>query len=244
MAKSSLRFIVAVLSTIFSNIEASKARQSDYSIFIQKFEEKLYPLLELVYQMDHQRARECFQKGESFETIEEYLMVVLCMLVVKGFNDLSRNIPELEHLDFDIKVDEDDSTNLERGLEAYPYDLKEALNENIKIRDYQRSLTEGGNDKKEEDFPEYEEKASQESKEDFNDSSPRFNNLYYQQQTKEYESKETQGNGQSNVQGQSEVPTQESEENIRTNNQILNSIEEVLLSRNSDQEQSNNILCP
>lgn len=239
---------MGVLSSIFAHVEALKSAPSDYVLFIAKFEETLYPLLEIVYQMDHQQARKCFQKGEAFETIEEYLMVILSMLVVKGFGDLSRDLPEVAHLEFDIKVDEDDSENLERCLETYPYDLKDALMEKIRIRDFRAESqfpeTEADSTRprstvgdREEDFPDFEEKASGHSREE-DDGSPGFNNLYYHQNTKEFESKDTFSRTNSNINKVSGIQKSKIGNEQEKNTQIFKKIQKVLSSKESDSGQS------
>ena len=239
MAKSALRFVVGVLSFIFSKIEEGKAAAEDFSMLISKFEEKLYPLLEMVYQLDHQRAKKCFEKGETFETIEEYLMIILCMLVVKGFNDLSKGVPELSRLEFDLNVDDEDSQNLEKCLEVYPYDLKQALDEHVRIRDplqpsvYSEEGEKSEEAKGEDEFPDFDE-GVEESNEDFG-SSPRFNNLYYQQNTQDYVSKDTFRRGESKMDyGQSKMK-QSSEEKP---GDFLEKVEKVLKSDSGKEQKS------
>lgn len=237
MAKSSLRLLIGIQNAIFEKIQTGTYTQGDFIPFVSKFEEKIFPLLKLVYQKDHQTAKECHQKGEDIETIEEYLMVILCMLVVKGFGDLSRNVSQLESLEFDLDVDEEDSENLEKCIEIHPYDLKEALNEHVLMKadkkevfleNREDDIKERKDEPNENDFPEYEGHETEISDADY-ESSPRMVNNLYHQETKDFKSSDTFNRTKTNTQ-YSESRFNSKEDNLmkRENELVLTKVETIL----------------
>jgi hypothetical protein len=205
--------------------------------------------------MEMNTANKCFEKGKGIDTIEEYLMVFLSMLLVKGFYQLSSNISAFERYNFDLEVNPEDSTNLETIMEMYQFDLFECLDEYVQIRSntgYEAQKKESPRNEdsdikeaKEDEFPDFDDKKSEE--EDY--STPNFNNLYYNQHTKDFKSKETYGRTESGITrdfvtkdtfGRTDSGFHKSESAIRSNNQtsrfknnneVLVKIENILKSK-------------
>ena len=241
MAKSALRFFVTLLDRIINRIEGGTYSTTDFEVLISKFEEKLFPLVQFLYYMELNTANKCFDKGEDIETIEEYLMVFLSLLLVKGFFQLTSNISAFEKYNFDLEVNNENSENLETIMEMYQFNLMDCLEEYVKIKPSTKSndkeLSNRGNseikenkENKEDDFPDYDDHKSEEG--DLDSDRPNFNNLYYNQQTKDYVTKDTYGRTESGISTNfvskdtfknTQSGINNSESAMRFNNQNINS---------------------
>lgn len=236
MAKSSLRFFITLLNTIIVRVQEGSCSLLDYTALISKFEEKLYPLIKMMFDNELDWANQCFENEEPFETIEEYLMVFLCMLLVRGFFEISKDQPEFEGMHFDLNVDASKSANLETCVDFYPFELMEALEEHIRVKEtstsnkINKSSQRGQSEirpKPEDEFPDYNEDTPRSELED--SESPRFNNLYNNQNTREFQSKETFGRSDiNNYKKQSTFGSKISQSRLKSDAEVLLAVEDAV----------------